>query len=143
MKKIITILLVICVSFLLFGCEKDNGEKIELDSELYGKSEYVNIKANDFKKIKEKNFLVFTSNSFCTFEIPCDSIFKEVMDKYKIKVYSLPIHEMKKTYIYDTVKYAPSFIVISNKKIVAYLDAESDEDYIRYQDSNEFEKWLL
>ena len=48
----------------------------------------------------------------------------------------------KDTYLYDTVKYAPSVIIVDKHSIVDYLDSESDKDYDRYQDTKEFTKWL-
>ena len=33
-------------------------------------------------------------------------------------------------------------MIIKNNEIVAYLDANSDEDLNRYQDLEEFESWL-
>ena len=70
------------------------------------------------------------------------NISKETMDKYDLTFYSMGIWEAQNTYVYNTVKYAPSIIIIKDKKVIAYLDAESDEDLIKYQDSDEFEKWL-
>lgn len=145
MKKILTIIIVIFSIFLLTGCKEENnddGTKIYLDSKFYGKSEFINVKADEFNKINDNAYVVYTYNSFCSLAIPCENIFKEVMDKYKLTFYSMGIWEAQKTYIYDTVKYAPSIIIIKDKKVIAYLDAESDEDFIRYQDSDEFEKWL-
>ena len=49
---------------------------------------------------------------------------------------------LKKTYLYKKVKYAPSVIIVKKQKIIAYLDAEKDEDMDKYQDEKEFEKWL-
>ncbi len=144
MKKILTILVVIFSIFILCSCEKqkEDDSKIYLDKKFYEKSEIIKIKADEFKKINAKSYVVFTYNSYCNFTIPCDDIFKEVMDKYNLSFYGLPIAEMKKTFIYDTVKYAPSIVIIKNGKIIAYLDAESDEDLPKYQDTDEFEKWL-
>ena len=49
---------------------------------------------------------------------------------------------MKKTFISDTVKFAPSVVIINNGKIITYLDAESDADYEIYQDETKFDNWL-
>ena len=67
-----------------------------------------------------------------------DNVFK----KYKLDVYSLTYDEMKKTFISDTVKFAPSVVIIKNGKIITYLDAESDADYEIYQDETKFDNWL-
>ena len=54
----------------------------------------------------------------------------------------MPFDEFKDTYLYDTVKYAPSVIIVHKGKVVAYLDAENDDDLKKYQDTLEFKDWL-
>jgi len=144
MKKILTIFIVIFSIIILVGCDKeeDDGSKIHLDDKFYGKSEYIKIKADEFNKLKDNTYIVYTYNSYCSLKVPCETIFKEVMDKYKLTFYSLFSDEAKKTFVSETVKYAPSIIIIKDKKVVAYLDANSDEDLDKYQDSDQFEKWL-
>ena len=142
MKRIITILIVIFSILVLVGCDKEKDSKLYLDSKFYDKSEYIKINAEEFDKLEDKVYVVYTYESFCKLRIPCEQIFKEVMDKYNLTFYSLFVQEAQKTYIADTVRYAPSIIIIKNNKIVAYLDANSDEDLDKYQDSEQFEKWL-
>ena len=50
--------------------------------------------------------------------------------------------ELKNTDVVNTIKYAPSVIIIKEGKIVSYLDAEADEDFDRYQNKKEFNSWL-
>ena len=50
--------------------------------------------------------------------------------------------EFKNTYLYDTVKYAPSVLIVENNKIIAYLDANKDDDLEKYQDVNKFKDWV-
>ena len=106
MKKIITLLLVIFSIFILTGCKKEqeDGSKIYLDSKFYGKSEFIKLKASEFNKINDNAYVVYTYNSYCSLKIPCETIFKEVMDKYDLTFYSLFVEEMNKTFISDTVK---------------------------------------
>lgn len=138
MKKITII--IICL--FLSACT--NSLKFSIEKEYYKDSKYIDVNSEDIKKLKEnkKSFIVFTYNNYCMLEIPCDEIFKKVMNKYNISFLYLPYEEMKNTFIYDEVKLAPSVILIKEGEIVAYLDAESDEDLLKYQDTEEFEKWL-
>ena len=64
------------------------------------------------------------------------------MDKYNLSFYSMPYSDLKETELYNTVKFAPSVIIIKNKKVVAYLKADSDDDYDKYQNSESFTNWL-
>ena len=54
----------------------------------------------------------------------------------------MPFSEFKNTYLYDTVKYAPSVLIVENNKIIAYLDANKDDDLEKYQDVNKFKDWI-
>ena len=54
----------------------------------------------------------------------------------------MPYSDLKETELHNTVKFAPSIIIIKNKKVVAYLKADSDDDYDKYQDSESFTNWL-
>lgn len=136
MKKII--IFVLCL--ILTGCL--NKEKINLSEKYYNEGKYIDIKSNQIKELKNDNYVIFTYNSYCNLEVPCEKIFQKVMEKYKIDFLSIKIDEFKKTYLYKTVKYAPSIIIVKKQKIIAYLDAEKDEDMDKYQDEKEFEKWL-
>lgn len=133
---------IIIICLFLSACT--NSSKFSIEKEYYKDSKYIDVNSEDIKKLKEnkKSFIVFTYNNYCMLEIPCDEIFKKVMNKYNISFLYLPYEEMKNTFIYDEVKLAPSVILIKEGKIVAYLDAESDEDLLKYQDTEEFEKWL-
>lgn len=138
MKKFI----IIIVCLLLTACT--NYSKFSIEKEYYKESKFINVKSEDIEKLKEnkKSFIVFTYNNYCILETPCDEVFKKVMDKYSLSFLYLPYEEMKNTFIYNEVKMAPSVILIKEGKIVAYLDAESDEDLPKYQDVDEFDKWL-
>ena len=138
MKKIVIIL--IC----LFLTSCTSSSKFSIEKEYYKESKFINVKSEDIEKLKEekKSFIVFVYNNYCLLETPCDEIFKKVMDKYNISFLYLPYEEMKKTFIYDDVKLAPSVILIKEGKIVTYLNTESNDDLPKYQDADEFEKWL-
>lgn len=138
MKKFI----IIIMCLLLTACT--NPTKFSIEKEYYKESKFINANNEDIEKLKEnkKSFIVFTYNNYCLLEVPCDEIFKKVMDKYSLSFLYLPYEEMKNTFIYNEVKIAPSVILIKEGKIVAYLDAESDEDLPKYQDADEFDKWL-
>ena len=144
------IVLVLIIGLLVF-CLLNKDEELEvnddqfaLDSEYYNKGEYIQI---DTEKVKElvdnkKTFLLFTYNNYCNFPVPCDSIFQEVMDKYKIDVLKIPFDKFKDTDFYETVKFAPSLMIIKEGKIIDYLKADEDGDMDKYQDVKAFRNWL-
>ena len=143
MKKIIiviSLLIIIAISaFVIYSRNNNQTGKFYLENEYYGIGEIIDI---DASKLKKENYLLFIYNNFCAFRIPCDSIFESFTKESNITILSMPFDEFKETELYRTVKYAPSVLVIKKGKIVAYLDAEKDEDVPRYQDVSEFTSWV-
>lgn len=137
MKKILTILLII---ILLTGCS--NKEKIYLSNEYYNNGSLINYNSEELTNLKDKTYLLFTYNNYCSLPIPCENIFKSVMEKYNIDIIQIPFTEFKKTNFYSTVKYAPSILIIQNNEIISYLDPNKDEDLPKYQDESKFEDFL-
>lgn len=135
-KKIVLLLLIL---IFLTGCNK---KKFELDESYYGKNDYIEITYNDLEDKKKDSYLLFVYSNVCSMQIPCDQIFKEFMENNNIAMNSMSFLEFKKSSYYKKVKYAPTVIIIKKGKIVAYLDAESEDDYVIYQDALEFKKWV-
>ena len=56
--------------------------------------------------------------------------------------YRIGLLVYKKTDLYKQVKYAPTVIIVYKGKVIAYLDAESNE-HLKYEKSpEEFNKWF-
>lgn len=137
LKKIL--LFVVCMC-LLTSCS--GNKKIYLSSEFYSEGNFKEINNDSINQYNNKTYLLFTYNNYCSLPIPCDKIFLEVAKKNNISILSMPFSEFKKTVFYDTVKYAPSIIIVDEGKVIKYLDANKDEDLEKYQDVDKFEKWL-
>jgi hypothetical protein len=137
-KKVFLILIFVLI--FITGCES---EKVVLNNKYYNSNGvFIDIHSSDINKLKNDNYVLYAYNNFCNFTIPCDSIFKEFMDNYSIDFLSINIDEYKKTDFFKKVRYAPTILIISKNKIVAYLDSNSDDDYDKYQDAKAFEKWI-
>ncbi|MBQ6134976.1 MAG: hypothetical protein IJI60_01495 [Bacilli bacterium] len=147
-KKILLILfflLILILSFIFYQNKKEQPlERIYLSEKYYKEEsgEFIKVEKKELEKNKEETYILYTYNSFCSFPISCESIFKEFMETHHIDFVSIPFAEFKKTLFYPKVKYAPSIIIIQNQKIIAYLDAESNEDIERYQDVEKLKQWL-
>lgn len=137
LKKIL--LFVVCMC-LLTSCS--GNKKIYLSNEFYSEGNFKEINNDSINQYNSKTYLLFTYNNYCSLPIPCDKIFLEVAKKNNISILSMPFSEFKKTVFYDTVKYAPSIIIVDEGKVIKYLDANKDEDLEKYQDVDKFEKWL-
>ena len=137
LKKIL--LFVVCMC-LLTSCS--GNKKIYLSNEFYSEGNFKEINNDSINQYNNKTYLLFTYNNYCSLPIPCDKIFLEVAKKNNISILSMPFSEFKKKVFYDTVKYAPSIIIVDEGKVIKYLDANKDEDLEKYQDVDKFEKWL-
>lgn len=144
---VISLLVIVCILSSIIFINKGNdynGKKFNLDNNYYSSGKFIDITKKDLKrKINNKStFLLYTYNSYCNLPIPCENIFSVTMKKYNIDVLQIPIEEFRETNLYKTVKLAPSLVIIKNGKIVDYLKADKDEDLDKYQNIDEFEKWL-
>ena len=135
------------ISIILCGCSctkppVEDNNKIYLTDCYYNEGNYIDITSDEVNNKDNETYLLFAYNNFCAFSVPCDNTFKVFMEKYNIDILQIPFDDYKNTYMYDTVKYAPSVILVSNKKVITYLDAEKDAGVNKYEDSNKFESWL-
>ena len=134
MKKIVLLITI----FLLVGCT--NNKEFYLEDKYYHNGDYINVSSSDIKD--NESYILYTYNNFCVLPVHCENIFKEVMEKYKIDVLSIPFDDFKNTSFYQEVKYAPSILIVKKGELISYLDANSDNDLEKYQDTTKFEEWL-
>ena len=137
MKK--TLIFIITL-VLITGCKDKKIEKFHLSDKYYNEGNYISIKSLD--GLEKESYVLYTYNNYCSFKIPCDKVFKVYMEKYKIDFLSMPFENFKKTSLYKKVKFGPSIVIVKEGKVVAYLDADKDEDLEKYQDSTKFEEWI-
>lgn len=138
MKKLINLLAIL--TLFISWCSFTWEEKFELDSEFYATWNFREITADEFESLENQNYVLFTFNNFCALAIPCEDIFKDFMDKYKIDFISMKFDEFKNISLHQTVRYAPSVILVHNWKILDFLDSEKDEDLQKFQDVEVFEQ---
>ena len=148
-KLLIILLFIACIGggiityyMMNHSVDVDSGGKFYLEQKYYGKNDFVKVNNKDISRLRKENYLLFTYNNYCTFPKPCEDVFKEFIVHYDVAILSIPFDEYKKTSFYKKVKYAPSVIIVRDGKIVDYLDADSDDDLDRYQDTSAFEEWL-
>ena len=119
-------------------------EKFYIEDVYYNKSGLQDTTSKEIDKLikNKKSFVLFTYNDFCSFSVPCDSVFEEASNKLNITILQIPYRDFKKTVLNKKIKYGPSVIIIKEGKVVKYLDAEKDDDKILYQDVKKFNTWL-
>lgn len=137
-----SIVAIFALVLIAVSSQTKNNSKFFVEEKYYNSGEVIKLDSEEIKALSNESFLLFTYNSYCGMAKPCEEVFDAVLKKNKIDYVSIPIDEFRKTKYYDTVKLAPSFIIIKNGVIVAYLDAENDNHLKYYQEETDFEKWL-
>ena len=140
MKKIILLVLVI---LSMTGCIKEKS-KFYLNDEYYNAGKLVDINNKELTNMLKSNdsFILFTYNPYCNFKVSCESIVEEFSKSNNITIFKIPFEEFKNTRLYNSIKYAPSIVLVNKGIIVSYLDPNKDEDSIKYQDENALRNYI-
>lgn len=140
MKRIILLVLVI---LSMTGCTKENS-KFYLNDEYYNAGKLVDIDSKELTNILKSNdsFILFTFNPYCNFKVSCENVVENFSKNNNITIFKIPFEEFKSTKLYNTIKYAPSIILINNGKIETYLDPNKDEDSIKYQEEKALKDYI-
>ncbi len=140
MKKIILLVLVI---LSMTGCTKENS-KFYLNDEYYNAGKLVDIDSKELTNILKSNdsFILFTYNPYCNFKVSCENIVENFSKNNNITIFKIPFEEFKNTKLYNTIKYAPSIILVNKGKIETYLDPNKDEDSIKYQEEKALKDYI-
>lgn len=144
-KKGLIIGVIILTIIILFTCYyiySNKVEKFKVDNIGEVLNEIDENKLNELLDNK-KNFLLFAYNNYCPFKLPCGDIFEESLKELDIDAYQISFEKLMNTKIYNNVKFGPTFIILYKGRVISYLDANSDSDYNKYQDTKEFKNWLL
>ena len=115
-----------------------------LSSEFYKHGEFRNIDSAEFAKLIEqkKSFVVVARMLTCPSGMPMATNSETVSAEEEITILSLYQDQFKETELARTVKYLPSAAIYEKGKLVAWLDAESDNDLQYYQSPEGFKSWL-
>lgn len=144
-KVLIGIIVLICVVLILLLMPIHKNTKFYLDDKYYNTNEgLIIINENDIEKLiqDKSSFVVFTYLPYCTLKVPCDIIFEQFLTNHKMSFYSIPYDEFSNVELFKEIKYAPSVVLVKKGKVIAYLDANKDEDLNKYQDVEDFDKWI-
>ena len=141
MKKLILFLI---LSILLFtGCNSE--EPFYLEDKYYGSSDVIDLDSIYLEKLikDKKSFAVFIYQPLCSNSENFESVLTKFLKNKQISIYKMAFSDMKKTSLYEKVKYYPSFVIFRNGEIVDYLDPNSDSDTSCFQSSKAFNYWFL
>ena len=101
-------------------------------------------KINQMIENKESFILEVSPGDYCNADVGVSlaSNIYEVANENNFYFYSIGLLVYKNTVLYKTIKYAPTVIIIIKGEVVAYIDAESDDDLKYSQSKEELKNWL-
>lgn len=149
-KRIIIILSIIFIIFsVIIIIERDlifktSNVLFYLDDKYYNKGVSIEISSLEFEeKIKNKeSFALFIHQPVCSKSYELNKIQSLYQQENNMVFNKILFEDMKNTNLYETIKYYPSFAIFKDGKLIDYLDAESNDDILKYKDYDEFSKWF-
>ena len=141
---IVIILILIVVIIERNFIQKTSDFMFYLEEKYYGDSIFNEIESNDLNNLinDKESFAIFIHQPFCSTSYEFNKILTKFAEENKISFYKMSFDEMKKTVMYENIKYYPSFAIYNDGKLIDFLEADSDEDLNRYKDMEEFKNWF-
>lgn len=127
---------------LLVGC--GSNKKFYLEDSYYESNKLVEINNEDLKKLEEdkKDFILFVYLPGCTSCAEFKNVLEDFLSKNNVSINYISILDSDGTSVEKKVKFAPSFMVYKDGKVVDFLDSNSDDDVSYFKDVNNFRSWL-
>ena len=141
---IVIILVLIVVIIERNFIQKTSDFMFYLEEKYYRNSVFNEIDSNDLNDLinDKESFAIFIHQPFCSTSYEFNKILTMFAEENKISFYKMSFDEMKKTVMYENIKYYPSFAIYNNGKLIDFLEADSNEDLNRYKDMEEFKNWF-
>ncbi len=116
--------------------------RVRLES--YGKSESVLLDSEEYEQMiaDKRSFLIMVNRPGCIRTDDMSTWFLEYPEEMQFKYYSIGWAHAKDTSLHNYVKYAPSIAVIRSGEVIAWLDADYEEDEKYFGDPEELKTWL-
>lgn len=138
------ILPVLLVIAILVAIYKLPNQKFYLEDSYYKTSEFITINNNELEKLikDKKSFVLFVYQPACVTSANFEKTLNEFLKEETLQIYKISFSDMKNTDLSKYIKYYPSFAIFSKGQMRDYLDASSDEDLPKYENKEQFKKWL-
>ena len=151
MKKKCLLLLIIPIVIVItvlavFFINKDTNthELFHVNDRYYNSNRIVEITKEDLikKENNKESFLLFIYQPMCFASDKFNIILYDFVKKYDLSFLKIQFSEIEETELETCIKYYPSISIYKDGKVVAYLDANEDEDTKYYKSVNDFKSWL-
>ncbi len=147
--KIIIPGFVICIILVIVVIQRNLVEKTSnfmfyLEEKYYGNNTFIEIGADELEALVEQkeSFAVFVHQPFCSASYSFNRVLTEFAEEHQISFYKIRFEDMEDSSLGKHVKYYPSFAIYYEGEVVAFLDAEADEDLPYYKGADEFGQWF-
>lgn len=127
---------------LLVGC--GSNKKFYLEESYYESNKLIEINNEDLKKLEKdkKDFILFVYLPGCSSCAEFKTVLEDFLLENNISINYISILDSNGTSVEKKVKFAPSFMVYKDGKVVDFLDSNSDDDVSYFKDVNNFRSWL-
>ena len=141
---IVFVVVIFSLFFYVKNYRRNNDKKFKLESKYYNDNGLTDVSVKELEEIvkNKESFILFVYNDFCSFSVPCDTVFDKASKNMNLQILQISYRDYKKANIKKKIKYAPSVLIYIDGKVDKYLDAEKDEDKKRYQDEYAFRSWV-
>ena len=141
-KIIIFAVIIMAISILFFISISDN--HFYFEKQYYDKSESIEIDYQKYNELIKKNesFALLIYQPLCITSYNFEKIVTSFTEQYKLTVYKIAFSEIKNTNLNTKIKHYPSFGIFNKGKLISYLDSESDEDFKKYSNLEDFTRWV-
>ena len=138
------LLIVAAVGVTVFILTRPQPKEVRLDSEYYATSEAISINKDEYEQLirDKKSFVVMVDKPGCYTTENMRGFMANFPDDVQFRYYRLLWDDAKETNLHEKVKYTPSVAIIREGEVVAFLDADADEDTARYNSADALEEWL-
>lgn len=106
---------------------------------------YTEITPEEYEKLIEekKSFVIFIDQGGCTTADRLEGYVSDWSKEKGLKVFKIMFDKMKKTSLFESVKFYPSVAVISEGNPIGWLRADEDADSDAYNNYEAYKTWVL
>ena len=149
-KKIkVCLLIIIVIVGIIIIIERDlifktSNVLFYLEDKYYNEEVSIEISNLELEnKIKNKeSFALFIHQPACSKSYEFNKIQSLYQQNNNISFNKILFEDLQKTKLGKKIKYFPSFAIFNNGELVDFLDAESNDDILKYKEYDEFSNWF-
>lgn len=122
----------------------NNDTTFRLDEEFYAQSEAIDIDKDKYEQLiaEKKSFIVMVDKPNCHTTKDMSSFLTSLPSNFQFKYYRLMWSEVRKSSLHGYIKFAPSLAIVKKGEVLAWLDADSEDDAEMFNNADALEKWI-